>query len=167
MNHILPPFTDQDWNQLGQIRTVLAEFDRYTLELSTDIPQISQSLAIYYQLFDLLQEVQDREGKFKDFDADVANAAKSAMRKYDKYYTLMDDSCDILYITMLLNPRFKKLVLEHELRDGAQDIITAMKEQLETQYPIAHKPELSTASEEPEPSAALQNPHRTIDYYQR
>ncbi|EED22779.1 hypothetical protein TSTA_062660 [Talaromyces stipitatus ATCC 10500] len=104
MNHILPPFTDQDWNQLGQIQIVLAEFDRYTLELSTDIPQISQSLAIYYQLFNLLQEVQDREGKFKDFDADIANAAKSSMRKYDKYYTLMDDSCDILYIIMLLDP---------------------------------------------------------------
>jgi hypothetical protein len=119
-------------------------------------------LAIYYQLFDLLQEVQDREGKFKDFDTDVANAAKSAMRKYDKYYTLMDDSCDILYITMLLDPRFKKLILEHELQDGAKDIITAMQEQLEIQYPITHKPELSTPSEEPGPSAALQNPHKTI-----
>ncbi|EED15823.1 hypothetical protein TSTA_009450 [Talaromyces stipitatus ATCC 10500] len=162
MNHILPPFTDQDWNQLGQIRIVLAEFDRYILELSTDIPQISQSLAIYYQLFDLLQEVQEREGKFKDFDADVANAAKSAMRKYDKYYTLMDDLCDILYITMLLDPRFKKLVLEHELRDEAQDIITAMQEQLEIQYPITHKPELFIASEEPGPSVTLQNPDKTI-----
>ncbi|EED15295.1 hypothetical protein TSTA_047440 [Talaromyces stipitatus ATCC 10500] len=155
MNHILPPFTNQDWNQLGQIRIVLAEFDRYTLELSTDIPQISQSLAIYYQLFNLLQEVQDREGKFKDFDTDIANAAKSSMRKYNKYYTLMDDSCDILYITMLLDPRFKKL-------DRAQDIITAMQEQLETQYPITHKPELFTASEEPGPLATLQNPHKTI-----
>src|SRR6267378_97248 len=57
-------------NQLGQIRTILAEFDRCTLKLSTDIPQISQSLVIYYQLFDLLQVVQDREGKFRDFDAD-------------------------------------------------------------------------------------------------
>ena len=47
-----------DWNQLGQIRTILAEFNKYTLELSTDIPQISQSLVIYYQLFDLFQEVQ-------------------------------------------------------------------------------------------------------------
>jgi hypothetical protein len=50
------------------------------------------------------------------------------MRKYDKYYTLMDDSCDILYIKILLDPRFKKLVFEYELRDGAQDIITAMQE---------------------------------------
>ncbi|EED13543.1 hypothetical protein TSTA_097990 [Talaromyces stipitatus ATCC 10500] len=108
------------------------------------------------------QKVQEREGKFKDFDADVANAAKSAMRKYDKYYTLMDDSCDILYITMLLDPRFKKLVLEHELWDEAQDIITAMQEQLEIQYPITHKPKFFIASEEPGPSVTLQNPHKTI-----
>jgi hypothetical protein len=48
------------------------------------------------------------------------------MKKYDKYYTLMDDSCDILYITMLLDPQFKRLILEQELKDGAEDIITAM-----------------------------------------
>jgi hypothetical protein len=48
------------------------------------------------------------------------------MKKYNKYYTLMDDSCDILYITMLLDPRFKKLILKHELKDGAEDIITAI-----------------------------------------
>jgi hypothetical protein len=49
------------------------------------------------------------------------------MKKYDKYYTLIDDSYDILYITMLLDPQFKKLILEHELKDGAKDIITAMQ----------------------------------------
>jgi hAT family C-terminal dimerisation region len=137
-----------DWNNLGQIRTILAEFDKYTLELSTDIPQISQSLVIYYQLFDLLQEVQDREGRFVDFNMDVANAAKGAMKKYDKYYTLMDDSCDILYITMLLDPRFKKLVLEHELKDGAENIVAAMQQQLEIQYPIArHEPAPPPTSE--------------------
>jgi hypothetical protein len=41
-------------------------------------------LVIYYQVFDLLQEVQDREGRFVDFNMDIANAAKGA--KYDKYY---------------------------------------------------------------------------------
>jgi len=81
INPILPSFTYNDWKQLGQIQMILAEFDRYTLELSTDIPQISQFLAIYYQLFDLLQEVQDREGKFKDFNIEIANAAKSAIKK--------------------------------------------------------------------------------------
>ena len=39
---------------------------------------------------------------------------------------------------MLLNPRFKKLILEHELKDGAEDIIAAIEEQLEIQYPITH-----------------------------
>ena len=127
------------------------------MELSTDIPQISQSLAIYYQLFDLLQEVQDREGKFQDFNPDIANAAKGAMKKYEKYYTLMDDSCDILYIAMLLDPRFKKIVLEHELKDGAESIVSAMQQQLEIQYPTArHEPGLSAISEESGPS------HKTI-----
>jgi hypothetical protein len=32
---------------------------------------------------------------------------------------------------MLLDPWFKKLVLEHELKDGAKDIIAAMQEHLE------------------------------------
>ncbi|EED21248.1 hypothetical protein TSTA_084790 [Talaromyces stipitatus ATCC 10500] len=115
-----------------------------------------------WNLFDLLQEVQDRERNFKDFDIDIANAVKSAMTKYNKHYTLMDDSCDILYIITLLDPQFKKLVLEHELQDEAKDIITAMQEQLEIQYSITYKPELSIASEEPGPSAAFQNPYKTI-----
>jgi hypothetical protein len=89
--------------------------------------QISQSLIIYYQLFNLLQEVQDKEGKFKGFNTEITNATKRVIKKYDKYYTLIDDSCDILYIAMLLDPRFKKLILEHELKDGAEDIITAMQ----------------------------------------
>jgi len=40
----------------------------------------------------------------------------------------MDDSCDILYITMLLDPRFKKLILEHELKDRAENIVAAMQQ---------------------------------------
>ena len=118
---------NNDWKQLRQIWLILAEFNKYTLEVSTDILQISWSLIIYYQLFDLLQEVQDKEGKFKDFNTDIANAAKRAMKKYDKYYTLMDNSCDILYIAILLDPWFKKLILKHELKDKAEDIITAIQ----------------------------------------
>lgn len=38
----------------------------------------------------------------------------------------MENSCGILYIIMLLDPQLKKLMLEHELKYGAQDIITAM-----------------------------------------
>ncbi|KAN0071589.1 hypothetical protein V8E54_010185 [Elaphomyces granulatus] len=61
ITRVLPSFNNTDWNQPGQIRTILAEFDRCTLN---------------YQLFNLLQVVQDREGKVRDFDADIANAAK-------------------------------------------------------------------------------------------
>ena len=36
---------------------------------------------------------------------------------------------------MLLDPRFKKIDLENELKDGAEKIVAAMQQQLETQYP--------------------------------
>lgn len=52
----------------------------------------------------VVYEVQDRKGKFKDFNIEIANTAKSAMKKYNKHHTSMDDSCDILYIAMLLRP---------------------------------------------------------------
>ena len=80
------------------------------------------------------------------------------MKKYDKYYTLMDDSCDILYITMLLDPRFKKIVLEHELEDAAKNIIAAMQQQLELQYPIT-KSEVSAL-----PAASQNSGHKTIAF---
>ena len=73
----------------------------------------------------------------------------------------MDDSCDILYITMLLYPRFKKLVLEHELKDGAENIVAAMQQQLENQYPARPEPEPPATSEESGPST-IQNSHKTI-----
>lgn len=78
---------------------------------------------------------------------------KGAMKKYDRYYTLVDDSCDILYITMFLDPRFKKIVLENELKDGAEKIVAAMQQQLETQYPAArHEPQPPAISKESGPS---------------
>jgi len=57
-----------------------------------------------------------------------------------------------LYITMLLDPRFKKLVLEHELKDGAENIVAAMQQQLENKYPSSLEPEPPATSEELGPS---------------
>jgi hypothetical protein len=54
--------------------------------------QISLSLAIYYKLSDLLQEIRDRGKDFQDFDIDIGAAAGSAIDKYQKYYSFIDNS---------------------------------------------------------------------------
>ncbi|KAN0083154.1 hypothetical protein V8E54_002242 [Elaphomyces granulatus] len=119
MTRVLPSFTNTDWNQLGQIRTILAE---------------------------------SPEGKFRDFDADIANAAKGAMKNTTSSIRLWMILVIFLYITMLLDPRFKKLVLEHELKDGAENIVAAMQQQLENKYPSSLEPEPPATSEELGPS---------------
>ena len=60
-----------DWAQVKQIISVLEKFNEFTLLVLEGSPQITLSLAIYYDLADLLQEVSEKEGKFKNIDEDI------------------------------------------------------------------------------------------------
>lgn len=67
------------------------------------------------------------------------------MKKYKKYYELID-SQDAYYIAFVLDPRFKTLLLEKELRQAtAPKVIRTVKETLRTQYPSKHSLDLPAA----------------------
>ncbi len=81
-----------------------------------------------------MQDASDQEGEFQTLHKDIAKAVSSALKKYSKYYDLMD-GLDIYYIALLLNPRYKTRLLEQELKDDANSIIQHVKEVLHQQYP--------------------------------
>ncbi|KAK9341905.1 senescence-associated protein-domain-containing protein [Lipomyces starkeyi] len=68
----LPSFTDNDWEWLRQIHGVLSKFNELALFVSKKRPQISLSVAIYYELHDLLHDASEQRGIFSKLDMDIA-----------------------------------------------------------------------------------------------
>lgn len=113
----LPPFTSQDWLRLEQIYTVLHKFNELTLFISKRNPQISLAVPISYDLHELLDDMREGSGDFAKLDRDIIAAVKERMKKYQKYYSIMDD-CDTYYAAHVLDPRIKGEMVLRELQDG-------------------------------------------------
>ena len=62
IENLLP--SEEDWLLLGQIERVLKPFWDYTNVVSSDMPAIADSLAIYWSLDDLLTDVSTAQGDF-------------------------------------------------------------------------------------------------------
>lgn len=130
-----PRFSPDDWSYLQQLETVLSKFDEYTQLVSKQEPQISLAIPIYYELHDMLEDAASREGEFSAFDPAILSALSAGLEKYQKYYLLMDGQ-DAYYIALILDPRFKTLLLKRELgNDATQDIIKTIRDFLHDQYP--------------------------------
>ncbi|KAJ5742343.1 hypothetical protein N7533_011752 [Penicillium manginii] len=102
----LPPFTLQDWSRLEQIHAVLHKFNELTLFISKRNPQISLAVPIYYELHELLDDVREGNGDFAKLDRDIIAAVNEGMKKYEKYYSIMDD-CDTYYTASSWTPESK------------------------------------------------------------
>jgi hypothetical protein len=63
----------------------------------------------------MLKDTASTQGEFLGISLDIAAAISTGLKKYKKYYKLID-SQDTYYIALILNPRFKTLLLEKELR---------------------------------------------------
>jgi hypothetical protein len=137
----LPPFTVEDWSRLEQIHLVLDKFNEFTSFVSKRNPQISLAVPIYYELHELLDDVSERNGDFAKLDQDIAAAVKEGMKKYEKYYSIMDD-CDTYYIPLVLDPRVKGELILRELQDGNAGtmILENIRANLHQRYAV-HNPE--------------------------
>jgi hypothetical protein len=132
-----PPFTNEDWSRLTQIHRVLSKFNELTLFISKKKPQISLAVPIYYELHDLLNDASECKGDFTNLDQDIALSVKEGMKKYEKYYSFMDES-DTSYTALVLDPRVKGDLILEELRDDKNAgslIIQAIRDTLHQKYP--------------------------------
>ncbi|KAK9482964.1 ribonuclease H-like domain-containing protein, partial [Lipomyces starkeyi] len=114
----LPAFTTQDWLRLSQIHKVLSKFNELTLFISKRKPQISLAIPIFYELHDFLHDASEFKNDFVGFDADIGLAVQEGIKKYNKYYNLMDES-DVYYTALVLDPRVKgNLILDELSQDN-------------------------------------------------
>lgn len=127
--------TPADYTTIREIaRFLLLLFEASTRVLSSSRPQISFSLSVYWELFDLLQAFSDREENFSDCQDDIAEAAKAGMLKFQKYYSFMDES-DTYYTATILDPRFNLKWLKKMLgKEDYELIVGDIRSQLHAQY---------------------------------
>jgi hAT family C-terminal dimerisation region len=127
----IPPFTNAEWEQLGQIHKALKTFNDLTHLVSISRPQISLTVPVYYKLHDLL-----RDDALVGYDDDIANAMRAGMKKYQKYYDFMDNS-EAYYTALMLDPQLKGDLILHEMVDqeAAQMIILETRRMLHKRYP--------------------------------
>lgn len=91
-------------------------------------------IPIFYALHDLIDEAFECKNRFKDLNKDISSAVAGSSKKYEKYYSLVDD-CNIYYMAHLLDPRSKG-DLRQELKDSAtaELIINDVHNTLHTAY---------------------------------
>ncbi|KAJ5267683.1 hypothetical protein N7478_010491 [Penicillium angulare] len=142
----LPPFTLQDWSWLEQIHTVLHKFNELTLFVSKRDPQISLAVPIYYELHELLEDMREGNGDFANLNQNIRAAVNEGMKKYEKYYSFMDD-CDTYYTALVLDPRVKGELVLRELQDdnAGRMILETIRTNLHQVY-AASNPEHDVAA---------------------
>ncbi|KAK9244668.1 hypothetical protein V1506DRAFT_445984, partial [Lipomyces tetrasporus] len=129
----LPPFTVEDWSRLEQIHLVFNKVNEFTSFVSKRNPQISLAVPIFTMnnsmtrvnamvtsqdwIKCILDDASERNGDFTRLDQDIATAVKKGMKKYEKYYSIMDD-CDTYYTAFVLDPGVKGKLISRELQDG-------------------------------------------------
>lgn len=144
-----PPFTVEDWDRLQQIEGFLARFEEFTLTVSKREPQITLAIPIYYELHDLLHDAASREGEFSTLHPEISVAAAAGLKKFQKYYNLMDGQ-DAYYVALVLDPRFKTLLLDRDLgKVTAPNVVTHIKELLHEQYPLISDSSTKPPTEQP------------------
>jgi hypothetical protein len=100
-------------------------------------PQLSLSIALYYEIDDFFQDALNRRNQFVGVDESIVIAVQARLAKYEKYYAFVDE-VDTYYIAMILDPRFKCELLKQELEDeeSALVIIDQLQAFLHRQYPM-------------------------------
>lgn len=125
-----------EWARVKQMVQVLKKFNDLTLEVSKVKPQITLSLFLYYELLDYLQEIKDKEGDYMFIQDGVSKAIALGLKKYEKYYTFMDEQ-NTHYIAALLDPRIKCKLLQRELdQEGYETLMSQIRSYLHKQYPV-------------------------------
>jgi hypothetical protein len=133
LTNLIP--SNDEWIQLSHIKDILEVFDQMTTSLSQKKPLILNSLAIYYRLYELLNDIIEKKGKFSSFSQDIISAVEEANKKFKKYYDIMDSS-DIFYLSATLDPRLKAVWLKDHLKAKHSIVVNQIMEKIKSQYHV-------------------------------
>ena len=103
--------TDEEWLALKQVAKVLKPFWDFTNQVSETCPTIVESLSIYWNLDDVLDDIKNGEGDFKDAPAEIREIVDKGIRKMNKFAKKMDDNI-LYYVASILDPRVKISFIE-------------------------------------------------------
>jgi len=136
-NVIAVTLEEKDWIYLTQLSSILKIFSDYTFKASLSSPQICTSLYDYMELDEIIRDICDRKEEFNGINEVFSSAGNSALRKFSKYYNLMDGK-DIYYICASVDPFAKNLVYERQYESGVgKDITKTIIEHCEEAYPAS------------------------------
>ncbi|EED24162.1 sugar transporter, putative [Talaromyces stipitatus ATCC 10500] len=101
--------------------------------VGNDVTEISLTVPIYYEFYDVLHDAAERKEDFADIDEDIASAVRESINKYTKYYTFMDIS-DTYYTALILDPRIKADLIGRR-GDTGRNILNVLLDNLHEKYP--------------------------------
>jgi hypothetical protein len=128
--------SDEEWLTLEQVAKVLKPFWDHTNTVSTACPTIVESLPIYWNLDDLLDDIKKAEGDFEDITFEIREAVDKGIQKMNKYAKRMDNNI-LYYVASVLDPRIKTSFIEAQMSaPDAQLIISQVREFLQKDYPF-------------------------------
>jgi len=108
--------------------------------VSRDMPTITDSLAIYWGLDDLLSDVRAAQGDFHGVHATVQACVQRAMEKADKFIRKMDENL-LYYVASVLDPRMKTSLIKAYMNGNDASVITSqVRSFLAAEYPITTIP---------------------------
>ncbi|KAJ5613440.1 hypothetical protein N7510_006634 [Penicillium lagena] len=133
----IPPFTNVEWEWLGQVHRALKTFNDLTNSVSISKPQITPTIPIYYALHDLLEDTV-----LVGYNNDITNAMRASMKKYQKYSDSMDNS-EAYYTALILDPEVKGGLILHEIEDQEASWMTMRetRRMLHERYPLQSIPQ--------------------------
>ena len=113
------------------------------------------ALPVYYELHDLLTDASLCQGIFGELRPGIALAATRGLKKYEKYYSLMDDN-DLCYTAAVLDPRIKGELILGEVGNSeeGESIIQTIRENFANWYPQRDYSEQVLQSWPPESSTS-------------
>ena len=129
----LLPSTDEIL-ALTQLAHVLKPFKMMTLKVSEEMPSLTRSLEIYWDLDDLLDRVINGDGDYNELDQSVRRSFKSGKAKHVVYMEKMEKAM-MIFAAHILDPSCKASLIKDMMPDKFDRIITSLKRYFEAEWP--------------------------------
>jgi hypothetical protein len=128
-----------EWIFLGEIYGVMQPFYEKTLLVSQDAPTMTQSTTIYWDIDDIIDNVIERQGKYKAINDQIRDAVITGRQVLEEYTRKMDIETLIPYAAAVLDPRVKTEWLKEHLQEGAEAVIDNLRTHFKELSPIEER----------------------------
>lgn len=114
---------------LHQLAKVLKPFKTMTLQVSETMPEVGQSLEMYWDLDNLLDQVTNGVSNYAELDQSLRDAFATGRKKYIKYSRKPEKNA-LLYAAHILDPRYRTEMIKDMMPDQNSEVIQAATEYL-------------------------------------